>query len=263
MRYIFIHEFKMSIKSLFIWILCVAGMGFACIMMYSGMQGDMESMAESFSSMGAFSDAFGMSQLSIGTLIGFYATEIGTIHGLGGAMFAAIISTVMLSKEEDGHTGEFLYSLPVSREKVVWAKIMTLVSDIVAFNIICVLVYMFGFILLGEDIPYKEFFTFHIMQLILQLEIAAICFAISAFMKRNKWGVGIGVALLLYGYDILSRISPKMSDYKLVSPFSYANAAEILSGENIYVSALILGIIVCLICVITSIMVYSKRDLSS
>ena len=92
---IYKHEIKLYIKTLLIWFVCVGGMGFACILLFSSMQESMEGMAESFATMGAFSDAFGMSQLSIGTLIGFYATEIGTIHGLGGAMFAAIIASFL------------------------------------------------------------------------------------------------------------------------------------------------------------------------
>ena len=115
MRTIYTHEIKNSIKTLFIWFICVGSMGFACILLFASMKESMENIAESFASMGAFSDAFGMSQLSMATLPGFYATEVGAIQGLGGAMFAAIISTSMLSKEEDGHTSEFLLSLPMVR----------------------------------------------------------------------------------------------------------------------------------------------------
>ena len=118
---IYKHEIRDYCKSLFIWALCVGGMGAMCILLFSGMQESMENMAENFASMGAFSDAFGMSQLSIATLKGFYATEIGTIHALGGAMFAAVVSANMLSKEEDGHTSEFLFSLPIARGKAVMA----------------------------------------------------------------------------------------------------------------------------------------------
>ena len=132
------HEIRLYIKSLIIWTLSVGGMGGACILLFSSMESQMSDMAASFASMGAFSDAFGMSQLSIATLEGFYATEVGTIHGLGGAMFAAIIGTVALSKEEDGHTSEFLYTLPVSRKKVITAKLGAVVTNILVFNLACV-----------------------------------------------------------------------------------------------------------------------------
>jgi len=260
---IYKHEIKLSLKSLLIWFACVGGMGFACILLYSSMKGDMAAMAESFASMGAFADAFGMSQLSIATLPGFYATEVGTIHGLGGAMFAAIMSTCMLSKEEDAHTSEFLFSMPLSRTKIVFSKWCAILTNIFAFNILCVLLYVVGFVVQSEDIPVKEFVLYHGMQIILQIEIAAICYAISAFMKKNKFGLGLGVVLLLYAYDLMARVIPDLSDYKLISPFSYANAADILSTGKVEVSALVLGVIILVGSIVLAFRRFIRRDFAT
>ena len=79
------NEWKSGWKSLLIWAFSVGGMGLICIILYKGME---DSMAESFATMGTFSDAFGMSTLSIATL--YFATEIGTIHALGSSMFAGL-----------------------------------------------------------------------------------------------------------------------------------------------------------------------------
>ena len=91
---IFKNEWKSGFKSLLIWALSVGGMGLICILLYKSMEDSMAGMAESFASMGAFSDAFGMSTLSIATLKGYFATEIGTIHALGSSFFAASIATI-------------------------------------------------------------------------------------------------------------------------------------------------------------------------
>lgn len=259
---IYKHEMKIYMKSLLIWFLCVGGMGFACILLFSNMQGSMESMADSFSSMGAFSDAFGMSQLSIAALAGFYSAEVGTIHSLGGAMFAAIISTNMLSKEEDGHTGEFLFSLPIARGRAVAAKWCAVVTHVLLFNMLCVGLYLCGIAILGEEMPMREFFLYHIMQFFMQLEIAAICYVISAFMKKNKLGLGLGIVLLLYAYDLIARVIPDLSDYKIISPFSYANAADILSTGEISVAAALIGTGVLIISMIVAHLVYVNRDLA-
>ena len=229
---IYKHEMKMNLKSLIIWSACVGGMGALCILLFSSMQDSMEQMADNFAAMGAFSDAFGMSQLSIATLPGFYAAEVGTIHGLGGSMFAAVISCAMLSKEEDGHTSEFLFTLSVGRGKAVIAKWLAVVSNIIVMNLLCVGFYQVGIRILGEEMPWKEFLLYHGMQLLMQLEIAGICFAISAFLRKNRLGIGLGVVLMMYAWDLIARVIPDLSDYKLVSPFSYANAADLFSkGE--------------------------------
>ncbi len=263
MRTIYEHELKSSIKTLFIWFICAGGMGFACILLFASMKESMENMAESFASMGAFSDAFGMSQLSMATLPGFYATEVGTIHGLGGAMFAAIVSTSMLSKEEDGHTSEFLFSLPISRSRAVAAKWCAAATLISLFQILCVALYLLGILILGEKMPMGRFFQFHALQLLMNLELSAICYGLSAFMKKNKIGLGLGIVLLLYAYDLIVRVIPDLSRCKFASPFSYANPSDIFSTGNVDETALLFGAVVLILGITTSHMVYARRDLAA
>lgn len=259
---IYKHEMRGYIKNLFIWAACVGGMGAVCILMFSGIQESMADMAENFASMGAFSDAFGMSRLSIATLEGFYAAEVGTIHALGGAMFAAVISTGMLSKEEDGHTSEFLFSLPIGRGKVVMAKWCAIMSHIFLFNLLCVGAYLAGIVVLGEQMPVKEFFLYHIMQIVMQLEIGGICYCLSAFQRKNKLGLGLGVSLFFYAYDLMARVLPDLSDYKLLSPFAYANASDLFSTGEVPVPAAVLGMGVLLAGVGVAHFVYMKKDLA-
>lgn len=117
------HEMKMNIKALCIWTLCVGAMCFGCILMYTSLEDSLQDVADMYSNMGALSVAMGMDKMSLATLVGFYATEILMLHGLGGAMFAAIIGTGILSKEEAGHTSEFLYVFPVLLWFYITAKI--------------------------------------------------------------------------------------------------------------------------------------------
>ncbi len=260
---IFKHEIKLLYKSFLIWTLSVGGMCFVCILLFNSMKDTMSGMAESFSQMGAFADAFGMSQLSIATLAGFYSTEVGTIHSLGGAMFAAIISTVMLSKEEDGHTSEFLFTLPIAREKVITSKLLAILSNVVMFNVISVGAYFLGIVILGEDISYERFFLYHGMQLLMHLEIAGICFGLSAFMKKNKLGLGLGIVMIFYAFDLMARMIPDLKDYKLLTPFSYSNAADIFSTGNVDDTALVLGMVAMVLGTVAAYVRYGKRDLAA
>lgn len=256
-------EVKNSLKTLAIWSLAVGLMGFFCIVLYASMKGDIENMAASFAQMGAFAEAMGLNKLSIATLNGYFATEIGTIHGLGSGLFAAIAATCILSKEEDGHTGEFLFSLPVSRGKVVMAKLVSVITNILVFNLVCMACYLGGFAVLGEEIALTEFFTFMGMQALMNVEIALICFAISAFCKKNALGVGLGVALICYIYDIIGRAVPTMKDQLVWGPYSYANAAEIFTKTEFSTVALVTGIVMIVICAGVAFWRYLSRDLAS
>lgn len=256
------HETKTYLKSLLVWFLCTAAIGAACILLFSSLKENMTDIAENFASMGAFSDAFGMSKLSIATLPGFYATEIGTIHALGGAMFAAVIGTDLLSKEENGHTSEFLFTLPTTRGKVLSAKWFAAAGIILLFNLLCMAVYSSCILIIGEEMHWKSFFLFHLMQLLMHLEIAAVCFCISASQKKLKPGLGIGIALLFYAFDLIARVLPDLSDLKWISPFSYANAADIFQQTSTDPKAVLAGAALGIFCICVSYILYEKKDLA-
>lgn len=257
------HECKTNLKNLFIWSLSVGGMGFLCILLYQTMEGSMQDIADSFASMGAFSDAFGMNTLSIASLTGYFSSQIGVIQGLGSSMFAASIGITILLKEEDLHTAEYLFSLPLSRSKILLAKIGALFATIVGFHIVCGCLYLLAFLLLGQTPGTSSFLLFMSSQILMSLEIASICFCISAFYKKNAPGIGIGLALTLYLYDLLARIVPPLKDFIFLTPFSYCNAAEIFSKTADYFLPIVLGIVLLLASLAAGIWVYTRKDLAS
>ena len=263
MKTIFLKEIQNNLKSFIIWTLTVGFMGLACILLYKSMEGEMQSMADAFSNMGAFSDAFGMSTLSVATIEGFFATEVGTVHGLGSAMFAAILAIGILSKEEEGHSGEFLLSLPVTRSNVVAAKGICVVMMLFLFTVICTGLYTIGFVALGEDVPTKYLLTYMGAQLLMNLEIAGICFGISSLSGKNRMGLGIGIAMFLYIYDVMGRVVPDLKDALFIGPYSFANASDIFSGKEILVSGIVLSIAVTLLSAAFSFIWYNKRDIAS
>jgi len=260
---LFKNEMKVSFKQLLIWSFSVGIMGLLCIVLYKSMQESMAGMAENFAAMGSFSEAFGMDKLSIATLKGFFATEIGTIHSLGSAMFAAAMATVILSKEEDGHTAEFTYTLPVSRGKIVAVKFLSVLVNLVVFTVICLVLYQIGFVYIGADDMGREFYLFMLAQLMMNVEIASICFVISAYSKKNKLGIGIALAMFLYFFDLIARVIPDMKDLIRLTPLSYANATDIFSEAGGQTGPVIIGICVTLTLTAASALYYCKRDLAS
>ncbi len=263
MKSVLLRELKQNIKLLIIWTLAVGGMGFYCILLYQSMQGEVQEMADMFSNMGAFSDAFGMSTLSIATLPGFFATEVGTIHGLGSGMFAALASIGILSKEEDRHTGEFLLALPLSRNKVTAAKALCVLFMLVIFTVVCGLFYLGGIAYLDVEFPGGDLFTYLVRQFLMNVEIAGICFLISAFSSRIKMGLGLGLAMVFYAFDLIGRVVPDLKDYLFIGPYSYANASEIFSGEETPVLALTLAAVLIVACIGGAFACYNRRDLQS
>ncbi len=257
------HEIKMNLKSLIIWTLCVGGLCFGCILLYTSLEDSLQGIADAYSNLGAMSTALGMDKMSLATLNGFYATEVAMMHGLGGAMFTAILGTGMLAKEEAGHTSEFLNTFPISRRQILIEKYAALVSNIFLFNLICTIMYVFGFVMMGEEIMGKEMALYHIAQFVMQVEIGTICFMLSAFSKKNLIGAGLGIAILMFAADMMCRIIPAIENVKYITPFYYSNASDIFTNGGIDGTMLAIGIGIMVVAFLVALIKYEKKDLVS
>ena len=257
------QEWKMNLKSLLIWTLCVGICCSGCILMFESLEESMADMGQMFAHLGSFSAAFGMDKVSIATLTGFYATEISIIFLLGGAMFAAMTGAVLLSKEEEGHTVEFLHTMPVSRNYIYVWKYMTLLLLIVVFNAICIGLDVVAFVAIGEEIAMAEYVEYHLLALVMQIEVGSICYLISAVCKRKQIGLALGLAVLFYLMDIMCNIVPDLEFLKYFTPYYYANAAQIYSGGESRIGLMLLGLAVTVVVIILGGMVYKKRDMAA
>ena len=175
------HELRQGRLAFWIWTSAIAFMMAVTIFLFPEMKGQMDGFDEMFSSMGAFTDAFGMDQLNFGTFIGYYAIECGNVIGLGGAFFAALCGVGMLSKEERNRTAEFLLTHPVSRTRIVSEKLIAVLCQVVLQGLILYGVCIGAIAIIGEQIPWKEISLLHFAYLLLQIELTSICFGISAF----------------------------------------------------------------------------------
>lgn len=256
------HEMKMNRKSLLIWTLSVGLICFGCILLYTSLEDSIQGIADSFSDLGAMSAALGMDKLSLATLKGYYATEIAMMHSLGGAMFAAILGTGLLAKEESGHTAEFLCVLPIERGRIVWGKYLALVSNIAVLNIVCTGLYLCGFVMMGEPVDGKEMALYHLAAALMQLEVGTVCFFLSACVKKSIMGAGLGLTLLLFAADMMCRIVPAIEELKYITPFYYANAADIFTDGKMDAGMAAAGVGIIVIFYAAARWVYCKKDLT-
>ena len=255
------HELKQARNSWLIWTVSIAFLIAVCIFMYPEMSKEMDSFGDMFASMGSFSDAFGLDKLNFGTFIGFYAIECGNILGLGGAFFAAMIGAAALAKEEKDKTAEFLFAHPISRKRVITEKLVSVLIQILLVNVV-----VFGCSILSTqvaigEIPWKEMWLMHGAYLLLHLELAGICFGISAFIIKGSLGIGMGLACLVYFLNLMANMTDKMKFLKWFTPFAYCEGADIISDGALDVKYIAAGMVVMIICLIAGYIHYTKKDL--
>ena len=226
---LFRHELRQGWLSLLIWTLAIGGLMAVCIFLFPEMEGEMGQVGDMFSSMGAFTAAFGMDRLNFGTFSGFYAIECGNILGLGGAMFAAMTAAAALAKEEKEGTAEFLLTHPESRGRVVTEKLLAVLAQILVLNLAVWIISALSGLAIGEEISWGELGKLHLAYLFLQLELAGLCFGLSAFLRRGSLGAGLGIAAGAYFLDLIANIAEKAEWLHYVTPFGYAAGADILA----------------------------------
>lgn len=223
------HELRRGWKSLAIWTGAIGSFIVVCLLIFPEMKSQMDSISSLFSSMGAFTRAFGMETLNFGTLTGFYGIECGNILGIGGALFASLLGISALAREEKDGTAEFLLTHPLSRAEVVTQKLAAVMIQIVALNVVVFLLAIGSIACIGEAVPWKEVGLLHLSFFLLQVELAAICFGISACIWRGGLGIGLGLAIALYFMNIIANLTEKAEFLKVITPFGYTDGADLVA----------------------------------
>ena len=257
------HECKQMLKSLLIWSLAVGITCYGCILLYQSLEDSIAGMADMYAKMGDMSKAIGLDKVSIATLDGYFATEIALMFGLGAGMFASMMGAGILSKEEEGHTSEFLYTLPHSRAMVLAWKFVSLIIILVIFNLVCVGLESLGLWQTGLDFSVRSFVTYHALAFIMQLELASLCFLISALSRRRQLGAALGLTLVFYVMDMMGRIIPDLEKIKYVTPYYFANGADVFSKAELNSWLPILALAISSVSLLLSFAIYQKRDLTA
>ncbi|MCH5334120.1 MAG: ABC transporter permease subunit [Agathobacter sp.] len=256
------HELKQGRFSLMIWTAVIAFMLAVCILIYPEMSSQMTEVSSMFSEMGSFSAAFGMDRLNFGEFIGFFGVECGNIVGMGGAFFASLLGISALAKEEREHTAEFLLTHPVRRRKVVTEKLLSVLAQIVILNAVVIGVTALSTLIIGEKPEAKTMALLFLAYFILQIEIAAICFGISAFISRGGLGIGLGMAALFYFLNIVANLSEDVKFLKYITPFGYTESADIITDGSINMQYLSVGAVFALMGIAAAFYRYGKKDIA-
>lgn len=259
---IFLHELKCNRLSLIIWTGAISFMLGICVIIYPEMSSQMGELSEMFANMGSFSSAFGMDQLNFGEFMGYFGVECGNVLGLGGAFFAALTGISVLSKEEKEHTADFLLSHPISRIQVITEKLASVVAQILILNVSVIAVTIASILMIGEQPDVKALFFLFFAYLVLQLEIAAITFGISAFINRGGLGIGLGLAFIFYFLNIMSNLTEEVKFLKYITPFGYAEGSYIIPNLSLDWKYFGVGIGFTLISIIAAYLKYTNKDIA-
>ena len=231
--------------TILIWGLAIGLMVATCIFIYPEMTSQMDQLNDMMSSMGNFSKA----------------VECGNMLGIGGAFFAAIIGVSALMKEERDRTAEFLLTHPVSRTKVITEKLISVFASIIIMNAMVLVCSVVPLCIIKGKVEWGTVLLFHLAYLILQFEIAGICFGISAFISKFGIGIGIGIAAVFYFMNIISNLSSDAKALKYITPFGYTDGSTIANTQTIEGKYILPGMCLLVVGIIVGYVKYTKKDI--
>ena len=258
---LFLHELKQNKTALLIWSLVISFMLAVCILIYPEMASEMDEISDLFSNMGAFSHAFGMSQINFGDFSGYFGIECGNTLGLGSAFFAALLGISVLSKEERDRTAEFLLTHPIKRWEIVLSKLLASLSQILILNLIVFASCFISAFIIGEKLS-SDHLLILLSFLILQIEIFSISFCISTFLKKGGMGIGIGITVLFYFLNLISNITPDIKILKYITPYAYTDSGSILTNHSLEVKYLLIGFAITILTTLLAFWKYTKKDIT-
>lgn len=255
------HELRRGKTSFLIWTASIGFLLVSCIFLFPEMKGQMDNVNDMFASMGSFTAAFGMDRLNFGTLAGFYAVECGNVLGLGGAFYAALCAVGILSKEEKDKTAEFLLTHPISRKRIVTEKLIAVLIQITAMNLLIYAFAVGSIAAIGETIPWKEISLLHLAYYLLQLELAGICFGISAFLRKGSAGVGLGIATMMYFLNLIANIAEVAEFLKYITPFGYCEGADIVSSGSLDSVRVVIGAVMGIGGIVIAYLKFTRKNI--
>lgn len=260
---IYKFEAKTQVKNMIIW--TVAMIALLVIFqnniyrMFENSLGDMQKAMSGVPK--TFLMAFGFDINKMSSFSGFFNLTYSYL-ALMGAIMAIVISLTVFAREKRNKCVDFLFSKPLVRGKIFFAKLGAVVTIIIITNIGILITAAILYKKAGE--PSQEIGRFLLSVLGLffnQIVFVAIGIAIAVHGKRIRsvsgiaTAVGFGSFILSAMYGILEK-----EVIRFIAPLKYFDATAVTNTGHYEVKYISMAIAVILVCVITTYLVYCKRD---
>lgn len=262
---VFMIELKANRKSLIIWciaMLLMVGSGMSKYNVYAttgqsinDIMAQLPKVAQAIFGIGAFdlSKASGFYGLLF-----LYLILMTTIH-------AAMLGANIISKEERDKTTEFLMVKPISRDKIISAKLLAAFVNIVILNIVTLIssIVIVGYFSKGESVN-SAIGLLMAGMFILQLMFMFIGTALAAVSKKPKTAPAVATGIILVAYLLSTAIdvNTKLEGLKYITPFKYFEAKNLIPSGGFEPVFLLLSVLIIAVCLSATYVFYRKRDLN-
>ncbi|MBC8062759.1 MAG: ABC transporter permease subunit [Clostridiaceae bacterium] len=260
---IYLHELKAYRKSTIIWTCSLVLIVILFMSMFSSISQNATDFEKTLQGIPeAAQKAIGLSLDTFFSLLGFYSYLFLYVL-LCGAIQAMNLGTSIISKEVREKTADFLLTKPVTRNQIMTAKLLAVLTSLVITNV----VYFIASLIMVNSVKtqsfsLKIFFMISITLFFVQLMFMTIGIIISVVSPKIKSVLPISLGVV-FGFFMLGMLSSNIGDTasRFLIPFKYYDYAYIIKNSSYEISFIIVEIIFILVTILASYMIYDKKDI--
>ena len=259
---IFIHELKAYRKSTFVWTFSLVALVVLFMSMFPAISRDIvefNKLLEGFPE--PVRKALGLEVENFGSILGFYSYVFLYVT-LCGAIQAMHIGTSIVSKEVRDKTADFLLTKPVSRTKIVTAKLLAALTTLVFTNIL----FLGSATIMIAQVKTAAYSTKHFLMISLTLFFMQLIFlALGIFIStvfpkiKSVLTVSLGAVFTFFIVGLLvSTTGEGVKRY--LSPFNYFDPAYIIENSSYEIAFLLVGMGIVISSLVASYVMYTRKD---
>lgn len=260
---IILHELKANFKSFLIWSGVVVFFIFAAITKFSAFAGNPETLAILEDLPQQVLDALYLNAFNMTTISGFYGMMF-SYFALIVSIFAVMLGSDIISKEERDKTVEFSLVLPIPRHKLITGKLLAAVVNCI---LLVLVIWGVSLAMAVRYNPDSSFYTFLglicLALFILAMIFLAIGILLGCAMKQYKVASSVAVMLLMGTYfaSLLATLSEDFSWLQYFSPFKFFNPLMMLNESRFEMVFIWISLGIIVVCLAGAYYSYAKRDL--
>lgn len=260
---IFLHELKAYRKSTFLWTCVLCALAVMYLSIFPVIAKDAAQFKNMFSGLQESArKGLGINIDTIATLLGFYSFVLIYIT-LIGAIQAMYLGTSIVSKEVREKTADFLLSKPVSRNKILTAKILAALVSLIITNV----VYLVAAVLAASSIStetfsMKIFFMVSLTMFFVQVMFMSLGIIVSILLRRIKSVLPVALSTV-FGFFFISMFGSIIGDkaVRYITPFKYFDTSYIIRNASYEISFVLVGLVLVIAAIAASFIIYSKKDI--
>lgn len=262
---LFLREMRASRKSLAVWSIGV-------ILMVEGGMGKYGTISASNQSINglvshmpkSLQAIMGLGSLDLTKAIGYYGVLFLYLL-LMAAIHALVLGTNLIAKEERDRTAEFLLAKPISRGKIVTAKLMAALVNILIFYLVTLVSSIQVVAYYNKSVDE----TNHIVlllggMLLLQLVFLFVGTGLAAMSKRPESAVGKGTVILLIAFilSMMIDLNSKLDPLRFLTPFKYYDAKLVLKAGALDPFFVGISLVLIVLLGFCTYFYFNKRDMN-